>query len=696
METITRKAVKLTAYVVASIAILVSAGATLGQIRIATLQAPALKARAVRSKPARTVVTPAMRADVVVVKFREGTRVRERLGQLESDLANISAAEEQLLLRANLARQRLFQDLAQVNNLVAPNSKRFVRRLFARSEAELDTEKRLGESRVGEELADLNLYQRIFIADANPRETEQLIDQLNGMDSVEIAYAEPISEPAQADIAPTTPDFSGSQGYLLRAAGPGSSTNGIDAAYARFFPGGRGAGVKIIDIEQGWNLTHEDLPPVFFQGGPNRGDSGPWNHGTAVLGELAAGDNGYGITGISPHSAIGVSSAVDRTCILGICWWSDNFENAVNRAAAQLGIGDIMVLEQHAPGPDSGLAEDPHCNPKQFEFVAMEFWDANFDAIKNATSRGIIVVEAAGNGRMDLDSTIYNGKFNRAVRDSGAILVGGGTSGGRAPKCWTNFGSRVDLQGWGENVMTLGATGDSPNTPAIKVNGNDFNQWYTTAFSGTSSATPIVAGAAADLQGFRKARGLGPFTSVEMRSFLRSTGVAQASDPRQIGPLPNLRAAIDAHAPKRKLKVTFLSVKVVDNVFAGPQSLAFNFSVNSSAASTGTLTIPQGVAFSLPPNLTLTAQEILNNGITVFVSTNLRSVITFNPKTGAVASVWSRPVHVLHSFPQGTDFSGGSPVFGGGSRQFTDRSTDARGYFEVTYRVSEADPVATQ
>ena len=63
-------------------------------------------------------------------------------------------------------------------------------------------------------------------------------------------------------------------------------------------------------------------------------------------------------------------------------------------------------------------------DPDQFEFVAMEYWDSYFDAIKNATARGIIVVEAAGNGGMDLDSSIYGGKFDRSVRDSGAILVG--------------------------------------------------------------------------------------------------------------------------------------------------------------------------------------------------------------------------------------------------------------------------------
>src|SRR5205823_5752796 len=41
-------------------------------------QPAALKQRVVRPKPARTVINPAKaRADVIVVKFREGTRIRE-------------------------------------------------------------------------------------------------------------------------------------------------------------------------------------------------------------------------------------------------------------------------------------------------------------------------------------------------------------------------------------------------------------------------------------------------------------------------------------------------------------------------------------------------------------------------------------------------------------------------------------------
>ena len=70
----------------------------------------------------------------------------------------------------------------------------------------------------------------------------------------------------------------------------------------------------------------------------------------------------------------------------------------------------------------------------------MEYWQANFDAIKTATANGKIVVEAAGNGSMNLDNSIYKNLFNRSYRDSGAILVGAGTSSTpHSPMCWTEL-----------------------------------------------------------------------------------------------------------------------------------------------------------------------------------------------------------------------------------------------------------------
>ena len=53
-------------------------------------------------------------------------------------------------------------------------------------------------------------------------------------------------------------------------------------------PGGRGDGVRIIDIEGEWHFSHEDLPQNQggVVGGTPTADPGWRNHGTAVVGEF--------------------------------------------------------------------------------------------------------------------------------------------------------------------------------------------------------------------------------------------------------------------------------------------------------------------------------------------------------------------------------------------------------------------------
>ena len=68
---------------------------------------------------------------------------------------------------------------------------------------------------------------------------------------------------------------------------------------------------------------------------------------------------------------------------------------------------------------------------------------------------------------------------------------------------------------------------------------------YTEAFSGTSSATPVVAGAVAVISSIGKARGV-TITPAEMRTILRRTGTPQGSQTKneRIGNLPNIAEAL--------------------------------------------------------------------------------------------------------------------------------------------------------
>jgi serine protease len=491
-----------------------------------------LKARVPASKaqsplPAGTIV------DRLVVKFHEGTRVRLREGQLAVLAQERGPEERALLARRGLVDARLEADLVAARALMARVPGRAAPgRLFQEDERVLAEHKRTGEERGGQQLADLSLYFEVpLLPGTSQEQVAEVVARLNALDSVEVAFAEPTAEPAAvnlgmdaavrsllaaADIPPTTPQYEGQQGYLDAAPG------GIDARYAWTVVGGAGSGVKVVDIERAWNITHEDLPTLFYQGGAQLPSIASRNHGTAVLGELVGALNTYGVTGIVHQAQAGYSSYIDQSTA-----------SAISSAGSAVGPGGVILIEIHAPGPEDSTPCT--CNLSQCNYIPVEYWQDNYDAIATAIANGVTVVEAAGNGSVNLDDSVYNNAFNPASRDSGAILVGASESTSRTPTCWTNFGSRVDLHGWGDNVMTLGYED-------WLYSGE--NQYYTSSFSGTSSASPIVAGAAVSLQGIALASGRGVLAPQKLRRILKETGTPQTVSNQNIGPMPNLRQAI--------------------------------------------------------------------------------------------------------------------------------------------------------
>jgi hypothetical protein len=194
----------------------------------------------------------------------------------------------------------------------------------------------------------------------------------------------------------------------------------------------------------------------------------------------------------------------------------------------------VLLIEQQGVGPNGGFA-----------YVPVEWWKENYDIIRAAVSNGIVVVEAAGNGSQNLDDPIYStGNGGHwpflPANDSGAILVGAGAPpqlpNPRSRLDFSNYGVTVDLQGYGLLVVTTGY-GDLYNAEGS-------NRHFTATFSGTSSAAPIVAGAAALLQQAWKAHYTNqPASPAMIRAILRATGTPQQGS-GNIGPLPNLRAAI--------------------------------------------------------------------------------------------------------------------------------------------------------
>jgi len=401
------------------------------------------------------------------------------------------------------------------------NSVAEITRLFAKiTPQQLDRIKTLGENRSRKKLPDLNLWYGIKLKPGT--DPIDVIDRIRGLSEIEKTEFAPLPPPPPA----ITPDFSGNQGYL------GIAPAGIDAVFSWSIPGGNGNGIKIYDLEYSWNQNHEDLTkatgiPLLLDPGDSAVD--PFsdnNHGTGVLGELIADNDNKGVTGISWGADIGLAPAA--TAALGY-----SPANAILRAVADGAAGDVILIEQQASV--CGLAA----------FGPSEAISSVFDAIQTAVANGFVVVEAAGNGAVELDQAACGTAFNRTVRDSGAIIVGAGQPPGsgadRERESFSTYGSRVDLQGWGSSVTTtgVGTSYVDPDDPGNR------NRWYTNSFGGTSSASPIVAGAAANLQGIALAHFGVPLSPSEIRALLVETGSVQQGDTsRNIGPRPDLFRAV--------------------------------------------------------------------------------------------------------------------------------------------------------
>jgi serine protease len=246
----------------------------------------------------------------------------------------------------------------------------------------------------------------------------------------------------------TTPLFVGDQGYMDAAP------DGINAEYAWTLSGGRGAGVKIYDVEGAWNQNHEDLllnVPLVVSGKPEDQDDD--RHGTAVLGELVSKSmNGLGMNGVCFGADVGL--APDITVENGLVL-HDAIAHCVNDGSA----GDVILIEVRITdvcGMGSG-------------FNGPVVWcTIFFEAIQVATANGFIVVVAAGDGNVhsgppyqgiNLDQSGCYNRSDLGTRDSGAIIVGAGESAVSAmPRKrlpGSSFGSRVDAQAWGDDVFTL-------------------------------------------------------------------------------------------------------------------------------------------------------------------------------------------------------------------------------------------------
>ncbi|HWV75572.1 MAG TPA: S8 family serine peptidase [Pseudosphingobacterium sp.] len=289
-----------------------------------------------------------------------------------------------------------------------------------------------------------------------------------------------------------TPDYSMLQGYLDEPKGMNirnvwQSDNTGQLAVIRH-------------LDFGVYKDHEDFQEGNIIVVTNRLETEDCNHGTASVGCISAGKNSFGVAGIAHSSLLYFYNTGD-----------------LNKIVEQANPGDIVSLDiqwntQHGYIPAIGIRS---------------WWDK----IKILTEKQVIVIMAAGNGNNDLSNTTICPDYG----ESGGILVGACKSADGRRRSSSNYGHYTfTINSWGENVTTAGY-GRLQDKPG-------YNRDYTHTYSGTSSATPLCAGALALLQSHAKRRGI-LLTPETMKLVLESSNYTEG-EVDGIGKRPNVEQLI--------------------------------------------------------------------------------------------------------------------------------------------------------
>ncbi|MFE2281813.1 S8 family serine peptidase [Streptomyces sp. NPDC059454] len=211
------------------------------------------------------------------------------------------------------------------------------------------------------------------------------------------------------------------------------------------YPDSAGEGVTAYVIDTGVRISHNDFGGRAFDGydaidNDNTAQDGH-GHGTHVAGTVAGSSHGVAkkakVVGVRVLNNSG--SGTTAQVVAGIDWVA---RNAVKPAVANMSLGG---------GADTALDT----------------------AVRNAVASGVTFVVAAGN-----EST--NASTKSPARVTEAITVGATTSSD-ARASYSNYGSVLDLFAPGSSITSAWRTGDTA----------------TNTISGTSMASPHVAGAAA-------------------------------------------------------------------------------------------------------------------------------------------------------------------------------------------------------
>ncbi len=238
-----------------------------------------------------------------------------------------------------------------------------------------------------------------------------------------------------------------------------------------------GAGVTVAVIDTGIDLTHPDLSANIIANKnclrPTRNGADDNGHGTHVAGTIAALNNNVGVVGVASQAKLAAVKVLDAS---GSGSWSSVI-CGIDWVTANAGKYNIKVANMSLGG---GGTSDNNCGNSNN--------DPLHQALCRSVAAGLTYVVAAGNDGGNAQNFVpaaYDDAVISvsALADSNGLAGGTGAATGYGPDdtfaTFSNYGSVVDIAAPGVNINSTWKGG------GYKV------------ISGTSMATPHVAGAAA-------------------------------------------------------------------------------------------------------------------------------------------------------------------------------------------------------
>ncbi len=240
-----------------------------------------------------------------------------------------------------------------------------------------------------------------------------------------------------------------------------------------------GSGVAVFVIDTGVDVNHRDLnvvggfAAVNCRGG---GCGAPWHddhgHGTHVAGSSSALDNNVDVVGVAPGSEV---YAVKVLSSSGSGSRADVIAGIDYVAATTASLGQATVANMSLGGSGSKTGT---CTNSGFTGS-----DTYHEAICNARNVGVVFVVAAGNSGANAAGAVP------AAYDDTVITVSATNANDNWPS-WSNWGNQS--ASWtSNNSAPVGLAAPGVSILSTRTGGG------TTTMSGTSMASPHVAGGAA-------------------------------------------------------------------------------------------------------------------------------------------------------------------------------------------------------